>query len=95
MLAAGGLGGGVLALGLIWAWGVQSRRLAYLAVVALSGAAAAQLFQLVWSAFPGVGGQLWALTLFVEWQSIVLLCIALLAIRSGQVGGRPGDQSKV
>jgi len=89
MLAAGGLGAGVLGLGLIWAWGVQARRLAYLAIVTLTGAAAAQLFELVWGAFGRIGDQLWLLALFVEWQSIVMLNIGLLAIRSGQVVGPP------
>jgi len=86
-------GAGVLALGLIWAWGVRSRRLAYLAVLTLTGAAA-QLFELVLGASAGIGDQMWVLTLFVEWQSVVMLSVGLLAIRSGQLGRHPRDAGR-
>lgn len=85
MLAAGALGGLVLALGLAWAW--QWRRHVTLTVtaIALTGAFGAQCVQWMWNASPGMDERLQVSLLFVGWQALVMMVIALTGPPPGEV----------
>lgn len=79
MLAAGALGALVLALGLVWAW--DWRRGVALALCAIvgTGALVAQAVQWVWDAYPAMDEVVEVSLLFVGWQALVMLAIALTA----------------
>ncbi len=79
MLAAGALGALVLALGLTWAWGWRRGvALAFCAIV-VTGALVAQAVQWVWDAYPAMDEVVEISLLFVGWQALVMLAIALSA----------------
>ena len=79
MLAAGALGAGVLSLGLIWAW-VWRRGIAFaLCAIVLTGALVAQAVQWLWDTFPAMDEVIEISVLFVGWQALVMLAIALCA----------------
>jgi len=76
MLAAGALGGLVVAVGAVWAWRARRAVLTIVAAV-LAGALGGQLADFLWDAFPGMGDDAWTLVLFLEWQTLVSVALAL------------------
>ena len=88
MLAAGALGAGVVALGLVWAWGLRYRLLRCVAAIAATGAVCGQAAQVLWDKFPAMNDNLEVFLLFVLWQAPVLLCIAMTVPGSAEPGAR-------
>lgn len=82
MLAAGGLGALVLALGLLWAWGWRPGMALSICAIVATGAVVAQAVQWWWDAYPVMDEVVEVSVLFVGWQALVMLAIAL---------GRPSD----
>lgn len=79
MLAAGALGALVLCLGLMWAWGWRRHVALGMLTMVVTGALVAQTVQWIWDAFPGMDEALEVSLLFVGWQALVMLAIALTA----------------
>lgn len=79
MLVAGALGALVLALGLVWAWGWRRGGALALCAIVVTGALVAQAVQLLWDAYPGMDEVFEVSLLFVGWQGLVMLAIALSA----------------
>ena len=79
MLAAGALGALVLCAGVMWAWGWRRHVALVMLSVVATGALVAQAVQWIWDAFPGMDETLEVSLLFVGWQALVMLAIALTA----------------
>lgn len=79
MLAAGTLGALVLCIGLMWAWGWRRQLAAVMCSVVITGALVAQGVQWIWDAYPDMDEALQVSLLFVGWQALVMLAIALTA----------------
>ena len=79
MLAAGALGALVLALGLMWAWGWRRGVALAMCAIVTTGALVAQAVQWIWDAWPGMDEVVEVSLLFVGWQALVMLAIALTA----------------
>ena len=77
MLAAGALGGLVLSLGLLWAWGWRRGTALSICAVVATGALVAQAVRWWWDAYPAVNDELEISVLFVGWQALVMLAIGL------------------
>ncbi len=85
MLSAGALGGLVLALGLAWAWHWRRHVALTVAAIALTGALAAQCVQWLWNVSPDMDERLQVRLLFVGWQALVMIVIALTRPPPGEV----------
>lgn len=79
MLAAGALGGGLLAAGLALAWRWRTGLLRTVLVVTVCGALAAQAVQWLWNLWPGMDENLRAGLLFVGWQVCVAAALGYAA----------------
>lgn len=79
MLTAGALGALIVAIGLLGAWAVQRRIGGFLLLITIAGALGGQIAQLLWDFLPQLGDDLWTLILFIEWQSLVMIAIAVAA----------------
>ncbi len=79
MLAAGALGALVLALGLVWAWGWRRGMVLSICAIVGTGALVAQAVQWGWDAYPAMDEAVEVSVLFVGWQALVMLAIALSA----------------
>jgi hypothetical protein len=77
MLAAGALGALVLCLGLMWAWGWRRQMALAMCAIVATGALVAQAVQWMWDAWPHMDEALEASLLFIVWQALVMLSIAL------------------
>lgn len=77
MLAAGALGGLVLGLGLLWAWGWRPGRLLALSAIVGTGALVAQAVRWWWDTYPAFNENIEIAVLFVGWQALVMLAIGL------------------
>lgn len=77
MLAAGGLGGLVLSLGLVWAWRWRGGMALSMCAIVGTGALVAQAVQWWWDAYPAMDEVIEVSVLFVGWQALVMLAIAL------------------
>jgi hypothetical protein len=82
-VTAGLLGAFTVALGWLCSWKVRYHNFLFIVTVALSGAVGGLLFQLADQIF-AMKENVWALFLFIEWQAILLIGIAVaLRFRSG------------
>lgn len=79
MLAAGALGGLVLSLGLMWAWRWRRGAALTLCAVVVTGALVGQAVHWIWNAYPTTDEVVGVSLLFVGWQTLVMLAIALSA----------------
>lgn len=77
MLAAGALGALVLALGLMWAWHWRRGMAVALCAIVATGALVAQAVQWLWDTYPTMDEVVEVSVLFVGWQALVMLAIAL------------------
>ena len=77
MLAAGGLGALVLSVGLVWAWGWRRGMALSICAIVGTGAVVAQAVQWWWDAYPAMDEVVEVSVLFVGWQALVMLAIAL------------------
>lgn len=82
MLAAGALGGGLLAVGLALAWRWRTGLWRTLLVMTLCGALVAQGVQWLWNLWPDMDENLRAGLLFVGWQVSVAATLGLAAPRA-------------
>lgn len=76
---AGGLGGFIMALGLLLGWRIRSGALKFAAIVTASGALGGMVFHFLDTWFIGhmEADDLWILILFAEWQSIFMAGVAI------------------
>ena len=79
MLAAGALGALVLSLGLMWAWRWRRGMALATCAIVMTGALVAQAVQWLWDAYPTMDEVVEVSVLFVGWQALVMLAIALTA----------------
>lgn len=79
MLAAGALGGLVLSLGLLWAWGWRASMLLSICAIVGTGALVAQAVRWWWDAYPALNENIEISVLFVGWQALVMLAIGITA----------------
>ncbi|MDZ7735783.1 MAG: hypothetical protein U5P41_06580 [Gammaproteobacteria bacterium] len=88
MLTAGAFGALIVALGLIGAWGVRKRIGSFLLLITITGALGGQIAQLLWDYSPQLDDDLWTLILFIEWQSLVMIAVAVATRWSTHLSSR-------
>ena len=79
-VAAGAMGAFSVAIGLLLAWRIQNKAVLLVSIVSAAGALGGLVFQLIEKFIDG-SGDYWGLILFVEWQTLLMLGIALAMAR--------------
>ena len=79
-VAAGAMGAFCVAVGLLFAWRIQNNALRLVSIVSAAGALGGLVFQLIEKSIDG-SADYWGLILFVQWQTMLMLGIALAVAR--------------
>lgn len=80
-VVAGALGAFCVAIGLMLAWQLRSRRTQFVFLVTAFGALGGFIFRFINAALGSDSDKAWALLLFLEWQTVLMLGIWLALYR--------------